>query len=242
MSLIDPKKQELALYSPEQVKLIKSQVAKDATDDELKLFMLLSKTYDLDPFKKEIWFIKYNKTDVPKIFTSRDGFLKIAHNDKRFRGLMSFVVCEGDIFEIDTQNYAVIHKFGMKRGAIMGAWAKLEIDGQKPILCYVPINEYRKDTTTWKTNPSAMIQKVAESFVLRRGVDVGGLRTIEEVGIEDVPVIEKPIAKKTTKQYPIVPCPQCKTNNYTRDANGDMRCLECEYTVKNDADEELKPK
>lgn len=166
-------------YNQEQVNLIKNTVAKGATNDELQMFMYLANQYSLDPFKKEIWFMKYN--NQTNIMTSRDGYLKYAQLNEDFEGLMSFVVKEGDVFEIDASEYKVTHKFGANRGHIIGAWARCDRKGKKPFIAYVEFSEYNKGTSIWKSYPSAMIQKVAEVFVLKRAFGINGLVTKEEI-------------------------------------------------------------
>ncbi|WDU84502.1 RecT family recombinase [Caloramator sp. Dgby_cultured_2] len=168
----------------------KKTVAKGATDEELQMFLLLAQKYQLDPFAKEIWFIKYN--NETKIMTSRDGYLKIAQNHPEYLGLISFVVCEGDEFEIDAANYKVNHKFGAKRGKIIGAWARCDRKGKNAAICFVSFDEYKQNTPTWNKYPSAMIQKVAEVFVLKRQFGISGLVTKEEIGdVEDIKEVKE---------------------------------------------------
>lgn len=177
-------------YSKDEIDLLKNTIAKGATDDELKMFLYLAKQYELDPFKREIFFIKYrgrNGVDSVTIQTSRDGYLKIAMKDPDYAGLQSFVVCEGDTFKINAGTDAVFHEFGAKRGKILGAWAIAYHKKRRPFICFVPFDEYvdySKDT--WKKYPSAMIQKVAESFTLKRQFNINGLVTQEEMGMDDV--------------------------------------------------------
>jgi phage recombination protein Bet len=178
-------------YNQDQVNLIKNTVAKGATNDELQMFMYLANQYNLDPFKREIWFVKYDKT--ANIMTSRDGYLKYAQMNEDFEGLISFVVKEGDVFEIDASEYKVNHKFGAKRGVILGAWARCDRKGKRPFIAYVEYNEYRKSTNIWNNYPSAMIQKVAEVFVLKRAFGINGLITREEIdaGETEVQITEE---------------------------------------------------
>jgi len=215
-------------YTREQIDLIKRTVAKGATDDELKMFIHLAKTYDLDPFLKEIWFIKRVKKvrdnkgnwDYPRlpngeidysnaetvIMTSRDGYLKAAQREPDFLGLISFAVREGDIFEIDAENYKVTHKFGAKRGAILGAWARCDRKGRMPSICYVDFKEYNTpNSTVWKQYPSAMIQKVAEVFVLRRQFNINGLVAQEEMRMRDSEMEQEPIITFVPKPEDIIP-------------------------------------
>lgn len=166
-------------FDNSQVELIKNTVAKGATNDELEMFMYLANQYNLDPFKKEIWFMKFGGQTT--IMTSRDGYLKYAQMNPEFEGLMSFVVREGDVFEIDASQYKVTHRFGTKRGPILGAWSRCDRKGKKPFIAYVDFNEYNKKQGVWNSYPSAMIQKVAEVFVLKRAFGINGLVTKEEI-------------------------------------------------------------
>lgn len=173
-------------FTREKADLIKRTVAKDATDDELQLFLTAAGKYNLDPLLKEIWFIKYDKSN-PAVMTSRDGYLKIAMQDPDYDGLQAFVVREGDEFSIDTQSDSVTHKFGAKRGKILGAWASARHKQRRPQICFVDFEEYAGGKNPiWKSYPSAMIQKVAEVFVLKRQFSISGLMTQEEMS-EDQP-------------------------------------------------------
>lgn len=176
-------------WTREQVELIKRTVAQGATDAELAMFLYQAKKYNLDPLMKEIVFVKFK--DRVSIITTRDGYLKIAQQHNDFLGIISFTVCEGDEFEIDAANYAIKHKFGAKRGRIIGAWARVDRKGYKPFIAYVNFDEYCQDTAIWKKYPSAMIQKVAEAFALKRAFNISGLVTREELGetYEDTYVI-----------------------------------------------------
>ena len=171
-------------FDSSQVELIKNTVAKGATNDELEMFMYLANQYNLDPFKKEIWFMKFSGQTT--IMTSRDGYLKYAQLSPEFEGLISFVVREGDVFEIDASEYKVTHKFGAKRGKILGAWSRCDREGKKPFIAYVEFDEYNKKQNVWNSYPSAMIQKVAEVFVLKRAFGINGLVTREEIDAGEV--------------------------------------------------------
>ena len=62
--------------TPDQVELIKSQIAVGATDDELKLFLHVADKSGLDPLSKQISFIK--RSGKMTIQTAIDGFRSIA--------------------------------------------------------------------------------------------------------------------------------------------------------------------
>ncbi|GMA50170.1 hypothetical protein GCM10025857_15270 [Alicyclobacillus contaminans] len=182
----------LESFTQEQIEVIKRTVAKGVTDAELSMFLTLCGRYKLDPFLKEIWCIKRQKKDsngkyvddpnAPAvIMTSRDGYLKVAQRDPDFDGLKSFVVREGDEFSIDAETDKVSHKFGTKRGKIIGAWAACYHKRRRPAVVFVDFDEYNAGSNTWKQYPSAMIQKVAESMALKRQFGISGLTTQEEM-------------------------------------------------------------
>lgn len=182
----------LSNFNREQIDVIKRTVARGVSDAELSMFLTLAGRYQLDPFLKEIWCYKRQKKnasgsyeDDPNapavIMTSRDGYLKVAQRDSNFDGLKAFVVREGDTFEVDAVEDKIIHKFGAKRGKILGAWAACYHKERRPSICFVDFEEYNAYTNTWKKNPSAMIQKVAEAFVLKRQFGINGLVTMEEM-------------------------------------------------------------
>ncbi len=177
-------------WTPEEVDLARRTVAPDATEHELALFLRLCKTYGLDPFRKELVLEKRRRRRadgsgydiVPVFITTRDGYLKVAQRDPHYAGLQSGVVREGDDFEFDVEACRVKHRFGAGRGKIMGAWAIAKHAQRPPFMAYVEFSEYyNPESDTWKKHPAAMIQKVAEVFVLRRQFGITGVVTREEM-------------------------------------------------------------
>jgi phage recombination protein Bet len=165
-------------YTDAQIETIKNTVAKGISNHELSMFMHLCKVYGLDPFLKEIFYSSQMKT----IMTSRDGYLKVAQRDPTYEGMQSMAVCENDEFEIDAVTPTVKHVFGKgDRGSVIGAWAMVHKVGRRPVISYADIREYRKESSTWRTYPSAMICKVAEVFALKRQFGISGLVTQEEL-------------------------------------------------------------
>lgn len=207
---IDKSSMPIHHFNSEQIQLIKNTVAKGATDDELKMFLYLAKEYGLDPFKKEMWFIKRVKKtkdsrgnwNYPRlqngeidytgaetvIMTSRDGYLKFAQSSSEYEGLTSMEVRENDQFEYNPITYDISHKIGPKnRGRIVGAWARCDRKGMKPFIAYVDFEEYKGEGIIWSKYPSAMIRKVAEVLVLKRAFGINGMTTKEEMDQEEPP-------------------------------------------------------
>lgn len=194
--LIPRENGEIEEVPREFVEALKRTVAKNATDQELIMFLSVAKKYGLDPFTKEIWFIKYRNKQggiETRVETSRDGYLRIAQRQRKYKGLQSFAVYENDTFKVVVENgevQGIQHEFSAKdRGNLVGAWAMVKM-GDDKVYSFVPFEEYYngKDTgrktynPVWDTHPSAMIRKVAEVDALKRAAGITGLVTSEEMG------------------------------------------------------------
>lgn len=175
-------------WSREQVELIKRTVAKGASDDELKLFLHLASRYDLDPFTRQIWFIKYG--DDAHIFTGRDGFLHIAHRSGAFNGMQTQLREEPIGFEIRYYNRKEKKVEVLKRPSqFVAVCTVYRKDMSEPFVCEVWESEYSTGQGLWPTKRRVMIQKVAEASTLRRAFDISGIYLPEEVSENEVEVV-----------------------------------------------------
>ena len=170
-----------AQYNPQQIQLIRDMCARDCTDNEFLLLMQLAKTYQLDPFAKQIWAVKYGNNPAA-IFCGRDGFLAIAHRSGKFDGMESGTRKDGD----DLIGWCRVYRKDMSR----------------PFEVEVSLSEYSTGKNLWQTKPKTMIIKVAESHALRRAFGISGLYSPEEIDTGDRPeprlVTEVPSASPTT--------------------------------------------
>lgn len=154
------------------IDMVKKTVAKDANNEELQMFFYVARNYKLDPFLKEICFLKrrvwnpYKNgyDEVPSLMTTRDGFLSIAHRSGQFDGMET---------EIHYNQARAIE------GATCTVWRK---GSQHPIKVEVKFKEYcvmnfktGKAQALWLTKPETMIKKVAESQALRKAFNIHGL-------------------------------------------------------------------
>lgn len=195
-------------FDKEKIEVIKNTVAKGADNNELEMFLHLAKQYNLDPLNKEIWFIKRakkqkigNNWDYPRlpsgevdytgaettIMTSRDGYLKIAHQHPEFTELNSMEIRENDDFHYNALTKEIRHNITAKRGRITGAWAMCKRADMAPAFIHVDFMEYKNavgKSQTWDKYPSAMIRKIAEVIVLKRQFNISGLVTQEEMQSE----------------------------------------------------------
>lgn len=176
-------------FSEKQVQLIKGTLAKGCSDLEFELFMTLAKAYTLDPFKGQIWVVKYG-TAPARVFTGRDGFLEIAHRSGQFDGMESGWKTLSEEIDLDGASQ------GIKERVV--GWAKVYRKDMKiPFSVEVDLDEYKKDTEIWKKMPRTMIQKVAESQALRKAFSAFGLYAPEEFG-----EVEKPPMRNVTPEEP----------------------------------------
>ncbi|NHN35517.1 RecT family recombinase [Paenibacillus agricola] len=184
-------------FSQEQKSMIWSNIIapKNGTSEEAIYFVEVCEMFGLNPLLKEIAFMKKETKSGSGIYnviflTTRDGYLSVARRDNNFVGSPnSAVVKEGDEFGFDSVSGIPQHRFGTKRGAILGAWAVIKHKQYDPVSVFVDFNEYstaNDSSGVWKKNPSAMIQKIAEVFVLRRQFPLSGLYTAEEFGNDEV--------------------------------------------------------
>jgi len=184
----------LSGFNLEQIALIKRTVAKDATNDELSMFVHTAKKVGLDPFLKEIWFYKYRGGETI-IMTGRDGFLSIAQRSKTFAGIQSAAIYEGDEFSIDYSNPKdikikhITNPFKKDAGKIVGAWARSSRVGCLDTVELVHWKDYYKSyvgkISLWDKFGTAMIKKVAESIALKKQYGISGLVSKEEIGFEN---------------------------------------------------------
>lgn len=166
-----------------QIDLVKSMVAKNASDDEFKLMCHMANKYGLDPLAKQIWLVKYG--DAPaSIFTGRDGFLSIGHRTGQFAGMETRVekVCEAIDVEKSIKKNGQWEKINVKREWQYKAVCTVRRnDSDFPFISEVYEEEYTTCMNLWTSKPRTMIGKVAESQCLRKAFDISGLYSPEEM-------------------------------------------------------------
>ena len=178
-------------FTPDQVSLLKSQIAKGTTDDELKLFIQVCQRTGLDPFARQIYAVvrKDKNSDSGKkmsIQTSIDGFRLIGQRSKEYGGQAGPLWCGSDGVWKDvwlTKDYPVAAKVGVWRKGFsepiwgVALWSEF---------CQVsPWNG--EITAMWKSLPTVMLAKCAESQALRRAFpqELSGIYSEEEMAQAD---------------------------------------------------------
>lgn len=177
----------LATYDEEMVEAVKNTVARDATDSELFMFFNVANRYDLDPFMREIYFVK-TKDGRSSLMTGRDGYRKIAMREPSYKSHYSDYVCKNDTFKVIRKMGKVedvIHEYEQnERGALVGAYCILETTDDRVYFFYAEFNKYNTGQNAWSSYPNDMIVKVAETRVFKSFANINGVQAEESMPSE----------------------------------------------------------
>ncbi|MED4124053.1 recombinase RecT [Halalkalibacterium halodurans] len=131
-------------FKPEVLKVMRNTLAPTATDAEFVLFAHKAASYGLDPFKNEIFFIKYGQT--ARIQFAAEAYLAKAREKEGFQPPDTQMVHENDEFKVEmnpeTKSLEVVkHEIGFPRGRIIGAYSIAYRDGYRPVTVIMDIEE-----------------------------------------------------------------------------------------------------
>lgn len=146
--------------------VLRDTVAKGATNTEFQMFLEFCKATKLNPYKREIWFIKMKDGRV-QMMTGFAGYLAIANSHPAYDGMESGITRD-------------------EKGFLISAWCKVHRKDRKyPSHSEVMFNEFSKGGN-WNVMPTVMILKVAKSHALREAFpqELGGLYVPEEMPAE----------------------------------------------------------
>jgi phage recombination protein Bet len=189
---------ELAVidFTPEKVDLLKRTFCREASDDELELFLYACKRTGLDPFMRQIhavsrWDDKA-KRKVMTVQTAIDGYRLIADRTGAYAGNDDAEFVADD--KGPTAARVTVYKM---------------VQGQRcPFTATARWDEYYpgdKGGFMWRKMPHVMLAKVAEALALRKAfpAELSGVYTREEMeqaGGEVVEPAAQPAAPVTVKQ------------------------------------------
>lgn len=175
-------------WSVDDIMLIHDMTARDATFPEFKAMLYIAAENELDPLKKQIWCYKMKKNEPAIITIARDGYLLIAHRTGRFKGMKTEVKRIEEPFTVDIWVYRgdkrvlETKSFDHQYVATTRIWTDNDSPDFPSWEHTVYEEEYNKGTANWLTKRRTMIQKVAESQLLRRAFEIGhGTYSPEEI-------------------------------------------------------------
>ncbi|MGH2937210.1 MAG: recombinase RecT [Solirubrobacterales bacterium] len=198
--------------------LIAAHHGVDADHPALEQLLIVAVTYELDPLMGHLWLVDedFDSTAVKdgapvssdvnlKVGITRDGLLVVARRDARYGGMEFDVVREKDTFRTkrDGGDVSIFHEYPdlptgggddgdpaeQYRGAIIGAYCKVFVEGHKPTYYFAFMAEHGVFETedgnrifkgAWRYQ-STMIIKAAQSVTLRLAMGITGVVGIDEI-------------------------------------------------------------
>ena len=194
---------KLANYTPAQISTIRRTVAKDTNDNEFNLFMGAAQSYGLDPFRRQISAIVFNKDKPEKrnmtIIVGRDGLRTIAQRCGDYRP-----ASEPPVYTYDDNAKSPSNPTGLvsaslklfkqdKQGAWHPVYGEAHWDEFAPLREKWDTNQDGRRAPTgvfeldksgqWGKMPRIMLLKCAEAQALRAGWpdEFGGIYGEEEM-------------------------------------------------------------
>lgn len=144
----------------------------DLTPEQKVLFYAIAQKNGLDPFKREIYAVKYG--DRLNIITGYEVYIKRAQRSGQLDGW-------------ETEKIVTGGKTSMRITIYRKDWSR-------PFKHEVYLDEYKKNTDIWREKPETMLRKVAVSqgFRLAFPEELGGMPYTSEELLGDEIVVEQP--------------------------------------------------
>ena len=164
--------------SDEQLALLKRTIAKDSTDDELALFVNVCKRKNLDPFSKQIHFIK--RAGKVTFQTAIDGYRAMAARSQTYAGSDDYRFDEG------LTEYQMLEAKRLRPRTATVTVYKVVAGVRCPFVATARWSEYFPGEAIgfmWKKMPFLMLGKCAEALALRKAFpeELGGVYTDTEM-------------------------------------------------------------
>lgn len=150
-----------------------------ASPQELQTLLAIVKNRNLNPFTKEVYFIKYGNNPA-QIVVSKDAFMKRAEQNANYDGFESGVIYEDEKGELKTKKGVILPR----KATLIGGWCEVyRKDRSRPVYREVELSAYNTHKNWWQKAPGQMIEKVAIVAAVRDAFseNVGGLYTADEM-------------------------------------------------------------
>ena len=147
------------------VQIVREMFCPGATDIEAALFVEFCKSQQLNPFVGDVFLVKYEGKDPrAAIIVGKQTFLRRATEHPEFDGFEAGIIVQprgGTSFDIEGEIVP-------EDCVLTGGWSHVyRKNHSRPAVARVPFQVYNRDRALWKSNPAAMIRKVAMVHALR---------------------------------------------------------------------------
>lgn len=234
-------------FSSDQMKLIRDIFAKNATEEEVKLFVEVCKSTGLSPFHKQIYFVVRGKGEyrTTTIQTGIDGYRLIGERTGEFQGMVGPFWCgQDEVWKevwIDDEPPAAAKVGIWRKGFIEPVWGiaryktyvqtKDEYSGNQKTGKKVP-NEF------WQKMPDNQLAKVAEAQAWRKAfpAELRGMYTEEESAAAPSERNAEPVRQSPRRRSEQVAAPRERPANVDDDG-----VIDGDYTVTTPGDYAVEP-
>lgn len=168
----EPKKETrffITTATGENLKLDKATVIKyiaggqPISDQEFIMFYQLCKTYQVNPFIKEAYLVKYNNSPAT-IIVDYKVLQKIAENNPHYRGMKHGIIAVNE----NGEEIRRVGAYILPGEKIVGGWCDVyRDDNQEPTSVVASFAEFGQKNKVWNEKPCFMIVKVAKAQALR---------------------------------------------------------------------------
>ena len=181
-------------FNESQIALIKRTIARDATDDELKLFLAQCQRTGLDPFDRQIYFSKRRQwnaklndyEEVGRAETTIDGFRVVADRTGEMDG-QDVEWCGADGVWVDVWLDDDVPPVAARVRVYRRGCAHF-FPGIAKYREYVQTKRDGSPNAMWVKMPANQIAKCAEALALRKAFpkQLSGIYTADEMAQADV--------------------------------------------------------
>lgn len=190
------------LFDPKNLtkETIKQYLCPLATDQELIMGLQVAKTFNLNPLKREVYFVKYKADQPMAILTGYEVYLKRAEKSGLYAGLET--TTEGHVEDGTLKAVVKIYRKDWERPLVHEAYYS-EYVQMKPIFKN-GVKTGEEPNTFWRNKPKTMIKKVAESQGFRKAFpcEFDGMPYTSDEVIDQERIIDVEQVKESPKEEP----------------------------------------
>lgn len=204
-------------FAPAVLDVIRTSIAPTATDTEFLLFAHKAASYGLDPFKNEIFFIKYG--NQARIQFAAEAYLSKAREKEGFLPPDTQMVCENDEFKVARNKESkelevTVHEFGFPRGKIIGAYSIAYRESYNPVTVFMDINEVAhmftgQNKDNWNKWTSDMLGKHVQQRALKKqyGLEFDDETITHGEERKNIPEYQPQVRKDITPNQEVIDSP-----------------------------------